>query len=599
MKWNRKGLVWRLTRMVSLLLLVTTLVICGVYIITVRNTLIERTEEQLGLNLDIMQSNIESSLVDANTILDQLFNVLDLSYFLSVKNTLSEREQEYYIYNLQRHLTYARALYDHKYSNIAIYSSNRQISVEQYLWQYYLDDLMDRPYFKEINDSEQWTVYGKVRTRDLKPATLDTDISSADTANIQVLPIYRKVFSHNPRKLVGVVEIDIEVTRLVNKDDLMKADNSIGHVVLDSGYHVLFDTLSLSEEDNNRIAEAIENDMGNGEVQLSAGGYLLSYRSDSRTGLIVAALSSQSLVFRDAILQVAVIIQVAVLFWLVLVAISFTFVRNALKRLVILDKMMGKVGKGDFEVEIAGDNNEDEISRISQSFNEMTAQLTSVMEEKVQYQQAQKDAELKALQAQINPHFLYNTLDSMRMQCVIDNYDSLGDNLAALSDLFRYSIRWGSSQAPFAMEWENLKNYLEIMKMRYGDDLECELCCGEVPPGIIVPKMLLQPLVENSFNHAFKEKVPPWKLEVKAFVTDDKLWISIKDNGRGIPPERLEYLLDCLKENHSVYDEEHDKDSIGVVNVKQRIDMICKAGSTMRVESTLGEGTTIIIEIVC
>ena len=594
---KKKGLVWKLTTMISLLLLITTALICAIYIRTFQRTFLEEAGKMLQTSLGSMQNNIDGGLDDAEAILEELFYSREFTYFLDRENTLSDNEMQYYISNLDKNLANVRYLYKNKYSDLGIYSSNRQINEQQYEWQFYLDDLKEKPYCSEISESiadAGENVYGSVRDRGLISSTLNTDNLSMGDSGIRILPIYRKVQSQNSDEIIGVVEMDVDVARLADKEAL--AENEIGNLLLDDKYNVLFDTMILAKEDRNHIADTVSS-KGSGDVEIDGEIYLFSSSACPRTGLISVAVSPKREITGYITTQVIWILLIAVTCWGILVAITFFFVKNTLKRLVVLDQMMGRVGEGDFAVEILEDRSEDEITRITKSFNKMASQLDDVMEEKVKNEQAQKDAELRALQAQINPHFLYNTLENMRMQCEIDEYYAISGSLSALSNLFRYSIRWGKSEAPFQLEWENLKDYLNIMKMRFDEDVTYHLYCDPGLEDVIVPKLVLQPLVENCFNHGFKGKLPPWKLEVKALKVDQKLRIIICDNGAGIEPERLKRLHKCLKENKPFRNEEQKKNSIGVTNVKQRIDMICREGSTVRVESEYGKGTKIEIEI--
>jgi len=226
----------------------------------------------------------------------------------------------------------------------------------------------------------------------------------------------------------------------------------------------------------------------------------------------------------------------------------------------------------------------------------MASHLQAVINSAVEKEQAQKAAELSALQAQINPHFLYNTLENMRMQCEIDGYYAIGDSLAALGDLFRYSIKWGSNEVPFRLEWDNLKNYISIMNMRYQEDLKCIMEIGEGVGDVMVPKMLLQPLVENSFSHGFKQVLPPWLIVIRAFRKRDMLVIMIEDNGSGIEQERLLEIRQCLK-NDTPLRGEKKKRSIGLINVKQRLLHICRGGAEIFIDSQPDRGVKIVIEI--
>ncbi len=184
------------------------------------------------------------------------------------------------------------------------------------------------------------------------------------------------------------------------------------------------------------------------------------------------------------------------------------------------------------------------------------------------------------------------------MQCEIDGYFTLGDNLAALGEMFRYSIEWGTNEVPFDLEWANLINYISIMKIRFDENLECILERGEHTGHIVVPKLMLQPLVENSFSHGFHGSLPPWRIAIRGYRQMEKLVIEIEDNGLGISEERLRQIRQAMKENLPIEGSEKERKSIGIINVKQRLEMICKEGSKIEISSEEGVGTKIVITII-
>lgn len=135
------------------------------------------------------------------------------------------------------------------------------------------------------------------------------------------------------------------------------------------------------------------------------------------------------------------------------------------------------------------------------------------------------------------------------------------------------------------------------MQMRFGDNLSCDLKCQEDVGDVVVPKLMLQPLVENCFNHGFKEKLPPWEIKIDVKMSESFLNITIIDNGDGISDERMDNLKQCMYQNKMFHSEEDKKQSIGVVNVKQRINLLCKTGSSLRIKSEERKGTCVEITI--
>ncbi|WP_333813678.1 sensor histidine kinase [Muricomes intestini] len=592
-KW-KLSLVWKISIFMTVIISVLILVVCIVYLQTFTMSAREDAARELEQSLIKVEQNIVGNLENAQSFLNDLFYKQEFPYFMNDKNILSESEMNYYISSLESSLIKGRSLYNNMFGDFWVYSSNRQIGENKgYHWQFYMDTLKKKAYYGEIMSNPSELVYGKVRNMDLVSTALKTDKLNMGDSQNQILPLYRKVYDLNTKEVIGVVEIDLDVARLSDSANLESERGNRGIMVLDDSQNVLVDTFQSSQGVIEEIKGVIKRKAGTETFSHGGGRYMVSYHTLKDTNLITVSIVNQENLQKFLRTRIVQVCGVCILCLLVMFGIVYYFMHNMLKRLVILDDMMGKVREGDFGVVIADDNVEDEVTRITRSFNEMSIRLNKVIEEKVQYEQAQKEAELKALQAQINPHFLYNTLENMRMQCEIDEYYSLGNSLSALGELFRYSISWGADEVRFELEWKNLKNYTSIMLMRYGDSVEFVLEKDDNLDDMIVPKFIIQPLVENCFNHGFKNKIPPWEVSISAKKRREGLVITITDNGNGIEPERLARLQKCIEENRPFRSEKNKKNSIGITNVKQRIRLICKPGSTMHIESQVGTGTKI------
>lgn len=595
---KKLSMVWKVTLMMTLLLIIPIAALCAFYIQTFRVSLTKEAHNNMQSALFRMDTNIDNSINQAVSILDELGYRQELPYFLDAKNVLSSKEINYYISNVQSEMFNIKYIYSGKFSNIGIYSSNEQIAPQKAReFHFYMSDLKNKTYYKEIMKNSSVTVYGKIRIMDMRSNTLETkDLNIQETGSL-VLPIYRKIYSLTTNELVGVVELDIEIPKLVDKQTLENENDHIAKLLLTPEKTMLMDTGKYTKDIESQIKKAIKGKEGTTEFQYKHKSYMLSYESFDQTGVVKAVVFEKEDMMKYVQDKAVKIVIITLVCLLLLVMITYYIMNNMLKRLVVLDQMMGKVGEGDFKVEIPEDGeNEDEVSRITKTFNKMASRLEQVMNEKVEGEKTKKDAELRALQAQINPHFLYNTLENMRMQCEVDGCDSISESLSVLGELFRYSVSWEGNEVPFELEWKNLKAYLHIMQMRF-DGLCCNLSLAEGVGSIIVPKLILQPLVENSFNHGFQNKLSVWELNVRAYREDEKLIIWIEDNGTGIEKERMKRLQNCLTENKSFRSEEKQRTSIGVINVKQRIEMLCKEGSRLQIENREPEGIQIKIEI--
>lgn len=577
---HSNSLIWRITKRVGVLLLITTAIICSVYLFTFYHILQNNLNDQQEEMVTLIESNFDSNIGEANIVLDRLFRAINFSYFLDTNNNLSTRDISFFTYNLERALTSNRILYEGKFSNITVYSSNELLHIENRMWSRPLHVLLDDPNFSSVLQSDEFTVIG-----------------TANEGNEVTLPIFRKIYTHNPRRLVGVVEIKVPIRILLDYDAVTTSSEFDVVVLCDQTGDFIYGSSEFSYESRILLRDRIQERILSGLIQLDGVSYIQSLRNHPTVGIYFGILTPRSSIYWNLMTQVVVIILISLILYVTLLVVIFTLLKNDLKRILLLDSKMQQVGEGNFEVVIQEDQVQDEISRITRTFNEMASRLTQVIKEKLQQEQVLQEAELKSLHAQINPHFLYNTLETMRMQCEIDEYYTHGNNLKLLSDLFRYSIRWGNKEAPFIMEWDNLVNYLKIMQLRFGEDISYDLQYEYDMDDVLVPKMLLQPLVENSFGHGFKEMLPPWRLSVHVTKEEENMSIVICDNGTGIEKERLIELQGYLSQETTDSEYRSNQESIGLMNTKQRLRMICGDQSNIEIDSEYGEGTTIVITI--
>ena len=210
-----------------------------------------------------------------------------------------------------------------------------------------------------------------------------------------------------------------------------------------------------------------------------------------------------------------------------------------------LDEAMGRVEKGDYEVELISDRS-DEMGRLSSSFNRMTREYRQNLERSVQHERELNETELSMLQAQLNPHFLYNTLDSMKWLGVTNHVPQVAAMATGLAALLRAGIS-GDKLIPLEQELELLEKYLDIQSVRFEDRFTWETDIDESFQHCLVPKLILQPLVENAIIHGVANMDDGY-IKLSASAQGDTLILAVEDNGQGIAPEILEKLKNPERE---------------------------------------------------
>lgn len=245
-------------------------------------------------------------------------------------------------------------------------------------------------------------------------------------------------------------------------------------------------------------------------------------------------------------------------------------------------------------------NEKDELYVIVRQFNKMTARVDALVDMLKQRNKeikasviSQKHAEIKALEAQINPHFLFNTLDSINWRAIEHGEEEISDMLGALGSLLRYSVSNIEMEVLLEAEISWLKKYIFLQRDRFNNSFDCEYDISKEALEFPIYKMLLQPIIENAIIHAFEEVKEGGMISIKAFVCDDyKLEIRIKDNGCGMEEDKLTEVRKEIVQNTPL-----SSKSIGIGNMIHRLRIYYREGAEIVVNSKTGEGTEFILRI--
>lgn len=285
---------------------------------------------------------------------------------------------------------------------------------------------------------------------------------------------------------------------------------------------------------------------------------------------------------------------VYVLTAIILVIVALLFSRFMARSITLpiqkLRDSMKKVQEGDFSVSDVVVDSKNEIGSLTKSFDVMTHRIHELMEQNVHEQEEKRKSELKALQSQINPHFLYNTLDSIIWMAEGKKNEEVVLMTASLARLLRQSISNEDEVVPIANEVEYARGYLTIQKMRYKDKLEFQI---EVDSSILyIPliKFVLQPIIENAIYHGLKYKESKGLLIVKGFMKDGNAVLQVIDDGVGMDEETLAHIYDKHKVNYH-------SNGVGVYNVQKRLKLYYGEDYGITYTSELGKGTTATITI--
>lgn len=300
---------------------------------------------------------------------------------------------------------------------------------------------------------------------------------------------------------------------------------------------------------------------------------------------------------KELIMDIIIDVLMLMVSFIIITVFLFFFVRYITNRLMsgmytLIDGMK-KVNAGDLSVQIpvTGD---DEISESQQIFNSMTKQLTEQIQLIKTEQSLIADTEMKAMQNQINAHFLYNVLETIRMQAVLADQDEISESLQVLGKMMRYCLRWRVHRVTLAQEIEYIRSYVYILNIRNDYTISLEIDIPQDLMEIEIPKMTLQPLVENSFVHAIEATEADATLKVYAENAGERVNLVVQDFGCGMDRETLNKIRMYLEDD--TY-ERDSKGSIGIKNIQQRLTVFYGKDYRLEIESEVGKGTKISVPV--
>lgn len=314
---------------------------------------------------------------------------------------------------------------------------------------------------------------------------------------------------------------------------------------------------------------------------------------DPVTGLKVISVVDNEILIRSFNRTAAVIVGVTlVLFWL-FYRFSSYFLKSIIEPIHITVEGMRMVEEGNLQVHVEP-KGQAELRLMIHSFNRMTRRLKQLMQENEEQQRKKHEAEIKALQSQINPHFLVNSLNSIRFIAQMSKYESIARMAEALIKILSCSFRSNGGFYTLKEELEVLDGFIYLMKIRYSDGFEIEYSIQQSCLTCLVPRLILQPVVENSIVHGFSDMMEEMgKISLIVQEKEGFLFVEIVDNGKGMTKEELDGLLSGREEMK----EGKDHVSVGITNVRTRLVLNYGLDCGFEMESQPGRFTRTVIRL--
>jgi two-component system, sensor histidine kinase YesM len=535
-----------------------------------------------GQVIDQVESHIEYYLQDFEITSLKIINSPELSSLLKSDNSDDVVEAA------------RKTLKDASYSRADI--SNITVLVEDDIA---IDTLGIRNYYPSTKIREEYW-YSSVPLNGM--TMLVTRTLKLKNIEQPVISLVRRLY--NPKTLlpVGMLIIDINFRRIEEISNKVTISRNGYFFILDSKGHYVYhpDYSKLGKKVEFSQLSQLQNNESSTQILKNDRKDFVTYTYSPNIGWsFFTAVPYKDLT--GGIIQIGRTIVLTIIISLMIAySVGFGFATSLIRPIRRLQKFMKEVEIGNLSGRVPVESN-DEIGQLSAGFNNTVEKLSNLLEEvyvsklkETEMSLKQKEIEIKMLQSQMNPHFLYNSLETIRGMALEERQENIAIMSYSLAKLLRYNLKNNSSTVSLGEEIRFCKTYLQIQKFRFEDRFEYELIIPEWAMDLQVVKFSLQPLVENCFVHAFGQSFQKFRITISVIPLSESTYlIRVEDTGAGIPNHKLDDLTRKLEQKTTNSDGKH----IGILNVHQRIHYVFGAEYGLTIRSQMGSGTVVEMQL--
>lgn len=573
----------------SLIIKIMAAIIIGVVLISQINILLvnkfskdffsEVYGDSQEKNIEKIQEDLEEYFGSIEKTFDNISTSYDINMYYSGKNS-SSVDKFIAMHNMQKSFQNA---FESKLSGttVLLVSKEGEISVNN-------NDVLTKEW-KEIKQNE---VFNEARknNRKLCYSYVDEGFTYATKSSSIILGV--KALRNMNNKLYGYGVILIPDSELDNF--YRYGENQYNSIsIIDSNGMIVSSTDKYQIGETDTELQKITNEMLEKEITVE------KMEKNAKTNMVLCKkipYVDYSLCFTvDANEAIESLYNISTLMWYIAIItgavllVIYILVRRTMSPLRQLGRKMSYVAKGDFNqyAEVTGDG---EIQELAKSYNRMLHDINHYVDSIIEIQKQKRQAEIHALQMQINPHYIYNTLTSIKWLIMQGDTVKSTKAIDAFIKLLRSTISKSDEYISVEEEIENLKNYMYINEIRYGEKIKTEFFISiNEPDQLMIPKMILQPFIENAFFHGFPEG-QNGEIFVCVREKAEKLIVEIIDNGVGMDERQVNELENGKSSRKS----EHFTE-IGINNIRDRLKLIYENQYELKIKSSLGEGTTVTV----
>ena len=524
---------------------------------------IEEKLQQYRNSLEVIANNT----VILNTLTDEKLNPYDRGELVSkeVDNSLLLEMQS----EVRNCMVYSRV------QNCKVYGSRASMmqQASREVW-----------YLQEKAEEDGWFSYFALK--DSEPIlSLVKDIEQLDT-------------EHLSRSQLGIIKLDVAMKRLFvpasTEDDESATYNVIVYKGQGKDAKILYQTVN---NDGDEILKKYWEETADRKDGANSNGQISTYTVNGQTleeyGLNLLFLFDNQDSWQKRVEIIEAILPLLLLLIVTVTGLIYWYSKDFSSRVELLVRKFRRAETGDLSVseEIGGS---DEIAVLDQQFNRMLGKLDQLIKTSYVQKLENKEAQLKNLQLQINPHFLYNTMETISSIAAVKQVFVVCDICGKLGEIFRYSLgKDYGEMVPLEQEMKHIKNYMFIQEIRHGNRLQVFYNIDVDAAHVYIPRFILQPIVENAISHGLGNLTSVGTLEISAFEKNDRLYIQIEDDGEGMDQEKVAEIVRFINTEKPV----EGKKNIGIRNVNQRIKLACGEQYGIIIESTPYQGRRFTIQL--
>ncbi len=530
---------------------------------SVRNQVIQNQITLSSKLLKMESQSLNQYLMALANFCVQPYYDLEFTRLLNQKSDLTS-EQTAYIRQQMYYYYYTRSdLLEYE-----VYLINQDISIGRTMNQQHMT-LQPEPTF-DVSEA----------TRKCAESSMHHYIEPADSPAF--FTYYHSLFQVKGKKQQSIVRLKVDTSAL--KQFLANhSENNEIFVFLNDAGELIFTNHENIIDSSGHITDILATQKHHKQnydtVRIDDETYLLVTAKSSDSGLSLLCFTPLSYIDSQFGSIGKNILASGIAIWLCTIILMYLLLRMLTAPLKTLSMQMQKTGHGDFHTSLHADGNR-EVSELSISFNSMVTQIDQLIQRTYIAELSEKNAKLTALEAQINPHFLYNTLQAISTEALLNDQPQIHKMTTSLASNLRYTIKDGDL-VTLKREMEYVSNYIFLQKMRMDDALSYTIDIDPAAKDYLVPKISIHTLVENSIIHGLSRETGKIAVHVSAAFQDNTIVVRVRDDGCGIPPAQLKKLKEELESQKRT----DAKDSIGLTNLYIRLQLLYQEPARMEILS--------------